>query len=199
MPEAVPDLDQLAAAEHDLLAGSQGHRGEQQRGGVVVDDVHASRGRYRAGQCGQGTSTAAGAATGHQIELDVGSATRGEHRVQRGLRQRRAAQVRVHDDTGGIDDGSQARRADRKCRHGVLGDLLRLDLPRARPLLGLGHNGFHQRAAEHALGLGEARIGEQHIGAGDTPSRVTHVGSPGLGGGGRESNPPATESAAQRF
>jgi hypothetical protein len=28
------------------------------------------------------------------------------------------------------------------------------------------NNGFHQCAAEHALGLGEARIGEQHIGAG---------------------------------
>ena len=85
MPEAVADLDQLAAADHDLLARGEGHGGEQQRGGVVVDDVHTARGGYRAGQRGQRTATAAGAAAGLQVELDVGGAAGRDHRVDRGL------------------------------------------------------------------------------------------------------------------
>ena len=84
-PESVADLDQLAPTDHDLLAGRQCHGGEQQRGGVVVDDVHAARGGNRHGQRGQRTATAAGAATGREVELDVCRPTGRHHRVDRGL------------------------------------------------------------------------------------------------------------------
>ena len=40
---------------------------------------------YRPGQRGQRTATAAGAAAGFQVELDVGGAAGGDHRVDRGL------------------------------------------------------------------------------------------------------------------
>ena len=199
MPEAVADLDQLAAADHDLLAGSQGHGGQQQGGGVVVDDVHAARGGYRAGQCGQRTSTAAGAATGLQVELDVCGAaavtTASTAACDSGARPRFVCTTTPV----ALMTGRRLDALTRQCGDGVLGDLLRLDLPRSRPLLGLGDNGFHQRAAEYALGLGEARVGEQHIGAGHAPSGIAHVRSREHGGGGRESNPPATGTAAQRF
>ena len=39
-PEAVPDLDQLAPADHDLPPGGQRGRGEHERGRVVVHHVH---------------------------------------------------------------------------------------------------------------------------------------------------------------
>ena len=84
-PEAVADLDQLATADHDLLAGGQRHRGQQQGSGVVVDDVHGARGRHRAGQCAQCTAAAAGATTRFQVELDIGSPAGGHHRVDGGL------------------------------------------------------------------------------------------------------------------
>ena len=41
-PEAVADLDHLAAADHDLAAGGQRGGGEDERGGAVVDREHAS-------------------------------------------------------------------------------------------------------------------------------------------------------------
>ena len=105
----------------------------------------------------------------------------------------------MHDDTGRIDDRPQARRAHRQCGDGVVGHLLRLDLAGARPLLRSGDNGFHQHAAELPLRFGQPRVGEQQVGARHAPSRVGHVRFQAHGGGGRESNPPATGPAAQRF
>ena len=203
-PEAVTDLDQLAAADHDLLTGCQRHRGEQERGCVVVDDVHAARRRDRAGQSRQRTAAAAGAAAGFQVEFDVGGAAGRHHRVDRALRQGRPTQIRVHHDAGGVDDRPKARRGARQCGDGVVGHLLRLDLTGPGPLLRLRHNGFHQCAAEHPFGLSEPRVSEENIGARHAPPRISHSRLPGdfgvnHGGGGRESNPPATGSAAQRF
>ena len=206
-PEAVADLDQLAAAHHDLLAGSQRHGGQQQGGGVVVDDMHVARGRYHVRQGGQRATAAAGAAPGFQVELDVGGAAGRHHRVDGGLRQRRAAEIRVHDDPGGVDHGPQARRADRQGGDGGVDDLLRrrsrrrvhapeLARQRISPLRGRAP-AQPRRAAGRRAGR---RCGARDVGVVmSDPQRTCGARKRKYGGGGRESNPPATGPAAQRF
>ncbi len=167
--------------------------------------MHAAGGRDRASQRSQRAPAAAGAPARCQVELDIRGAACGNDRIERGPRERRPAQVGVHHDAGGIDDGPQAGRGGGKCGDGVLGDALGLDLSGARPLLGVGDHGLHQCAAQHPLRFDQARIGEQDVGAGHPSpriSRLTHVtqsGPKGHGGGGRESNPPAAVSAVRRF
>ena len=80
----------------------------------------------------------------------------------------------MHEDARRVDHRPQARRAGRQRGDGGVGDLLRLDLAGARPLLRLRDNGFHERATQPPLRLGKPRVGEQHIGAGHGPSRVNH-------------------------
>ena len=180
-------------------AGSQGDGRGQQRGGVVVDDVYAARGGTARASAARAHPGRGGPVDRFQVELDVGRAAGGDHRVQRGSDS--GARPRLVCTTTPVAlmtgrrlaalSGSAATACSATCsgshRTG------------SGSLLGLSDNGFHQSATQHALGLGEARVGEQDIGPGHTPSRITHLRSRGHGGGGRESNPPATESAAQRF
>ena len=93
-PEAVADLDQLPARDDDLAAlGERGER-EQERGGVVVDDDR----RLGAGQPPQQRSEVVltrPARPAREVVLEVGVAADLGDPLERGLRQRRAAEVRV--------------------------------------------------------------------------------------------------------
>src|SRR5690606_40576199 len=51
--EAVADLDQLAAADDDLLSCGEGGGGQDERRGVVVDHVDGSGGGHGGGQRGE--------------------------------------------------------------------------------------------------------------------------------------------------
>ena len=104
---------------------------------------------HRRGQRGERAAAAPGPATGGQVELDVGGAAGGHHRVDGGRRQRRPAEVGVHDDAGRVDapaagsprsTAARRRRASATCSGAIS--------PGACPLLRLGDNGLHQRAAE---------------------------------------------------
>ena len=120
-PEAAPDLDELAAGDDDLASGTGERRGRQQgRGGAVVDRERRLRARELAQQAGD-VVLARGARPGGQVELEVRVALGGarEHLAGRS-RQRRAADVGVHDHAGCAQDPAQRGLEARPCpRHEV--------------------------------------------------------------------------------
>ena len=108
-PEAVADLDQLSAGDDHLPALRQGGDGEQDGGGVVVDDDR----RLRAGQLAQrgGEMVLPGAsASGLEVvfEVRIAGADLMDPR-QRRLRERGPTEVRVDDDSRGVEDTPQPR------------------------------------------------------------------------------------------
>ncbi len=101
--ERAADLDQLAARDDHLAAGREGGEGEHQRGRVVVDRER----RLGAGERGdqpRDARPAVAAAAGREIELEVaaGGDQPGEPAGDLG-RQRRAAEVGVQEDAGGVE------------------------------------------------------------------------------------------------
>ena len=109
--EAVADLDQLAARDDDLVPfRERGHR-EQHRGRVVVDDQRS----LGAGQAAQELGAVIlprTARTGPEVVLQVRvAARRVTDALERGRRQRRAPEVRVHDHPGGVQHPPQLRPA----------------------------------------------------------------------------------------
>ena len=107
--EAVADLDELAARDHDLAPARERCEREHERGRAVVD---ADR-RLRAGQLAHERRDVilprAAPARG-EVELEVRIAGRdGLHALERGLRERRAAEVRVQDDARGVEHRAQRR------------------------------------------------------------------------------------------
>jgi len=83
-PEAIPDLDQLAPADHDLPARGERGRGQHQRCRVVVHHRDGLRRGHRGGERGQGAAAAAAALARREVELHVGAARRGLQRVASG-------------------------------------------------------------------------------------------------------------------
>ena len=107
-PEAVADLDQLAARDDDLVTFRERSKREQHRRGVVVDDER----RLGAGQAAQQRSQVilAGAArAGGEVVLEVGKAADVGDSIERGPRQRCAAEVRVHEHTGRVEHAAERR------------------------------------------------------------------------------------------
>ena len=102
-PELPTDLDQLAARDEDLFPlGEGGHRQQECRG-AIVDHHGRVRARERGEKC-LGVAAALAATPGLPVHLDVGVGAGGARRCpSRALGQRRAPEVRVQDDTGGID------------------------------------------------------------------------------------------------
>ena len=101
------DFDQLAA-RHDHFAsfGDRGQR-EQHRGGIVVDDGGGLGAGERA-QLALDQRVAIAPAAAFQIEFEIDRrARRLRERLDRGLRQNRAAEVGMQHDAGSIDDGFQ--------------------------------------------------------------------------------------------
>ena len=108
-PEAVADLDQLASRDHDLAALRERGECEQDRRGVVVDDERS----LAAGQPVEDLrdvilARASGALV--KVVLEVRVAASGlNHPLERLLGERRAAEVRVDDDTCRVEHAPQAR------------------------------------------------------------------------------------------
>ncbi len=174
-PEAGADLDELAAADDDLPPGGESGRREDEGCRAVVDDEGRLRGRARGEQGRPGTGTPGGALTGREVELDVDIARRGDERLDGGRRERRAAEVGVDDDTGGVEHRSQARRRMQR-EHLLEGGrhLLRRDLAGARPVLRRVDGRADEGLAETRSGRLDGGPGEEEVGPGDGAARVGH-------------------------
>ena len=113
-PEAVADLDQLAARDEHLPILGQRREREHHRRGVVVHDQR----RLGAGQPPQDAGDVIlprAAAAGLQVVLEVRVAAPDLQRpFERGLRQRRPSEVRVHDHSCGIQRAPQRGRPGRR-------------------------------------------------------------------------------------
>ena len=107
--EPATDFDQLASRDHDLPAGCE--RGQNEHGGrgVVVHDD----GGFRAGEAAEqrfGVDVAPASLAAGDVILERGvSAGDFRHAIDRRGRERRAAQIRVDDHPGGVDDRLQRR------------------------------------------------------------------------------------------
>ena len=111
--EAVADLDQLAARDDHLAALGERAEREQHRGGVVVDDER-SLGAGQPAQDRRDVILPRAARAVAQVELEVRVAARDvDHLCERLLGERRAAEIRVHDHAGRVQDAPEVRRAHR--------------------------------------------------------------------------------------
>ena len=105
--EAVADLDQLAARDDDLAALRERGEREQHGGGVVVDDERG----LGAGQPPEELrevilARAALAALEVVLEVRVARADLDDAR-ERGVRERRAPEIRVHENAGRVEHAAQ--------------------------------------------------------------------------------------------
>ena len=116
-PESTTDLDGFSARDHDLLTGRHRRQHQKHRRGAVVHDQRRLRPGQRPQQPGD-LAHATAALVALPVDLQrhrVGG--RGAHRLG-GLRaHRRATEIGVDDDAGGIEDGSEARSL--QCADGV--------------------------------------------------------------------------------
>jgi hypothetical protein len=138
-PELAADLDQLTAGDQDFLAMSERLQGEEDGGGVVVDDQRVL-GAGEAPEEALHVAVARAAFLGGDVDLEIGVA--GGHRrqpFQREWTQDRAAEIGVEHHAGGVDQGAQGERA-------AMGAAL--DHPLRESLDGGGH-----AAAAHYLPL----------------------------------------------
>ena len=108
-PEAVADLEQLAAGDDHLASLGERRQREQHGGGVVVDGQRA----LRAGQPPEDRRDvilSRPARPGFEVVLEVRVAGGGvADTLDGGRRQRRPAQVRVHDHARRVQHAAQAR------------------------------------------------------------------------------------------
>ena len=106
-PSPISTISPRATTTSRPAAERTGDQGEGGR--AVVDDVDRRRRRAPQRRARPACARPRGAAaSGEQVELDVGGPGGGDHRVDGGLRERRAAEVGVDDDAGGVDDRSAA-------------------------------------------------------------------------------------------
>ena len=113
-PEAVADLDQLAAGDEYLAALRERGQGEHHGRRVVVDDECSLGARQPAQDC-RDVVLPRPARSGREVVLEVRVAAPDLKRAfERSLGQRRAAQVRVDDHAGRVERTPQARRPRRR-------------------------------------------------------------------------------------
>ena len=117
-PETVADLDQLAARDQDVAPLGERGQGEQHRSGVVVDDERG----FGSGQPAQdpGDVVLPGTAGPRaQVVLEVRVATADlAHPLEGRFGERSPAEVRVHDDPGGVEGPPEPRGS---CRAELVG------------------------------------------------------------------------------
>ena len=103
------DFDQLATRHHDFFAAGQTVDGDEDRGGVIVDDGR----RLRSGQIDEQLSrslfTSSPAAVGEVVFQIGGTAGDAGDGVDRRLRQQRAPEIGVEDRSRRVDDRLQLR------------------------------------------------------------------------------------------
>ena len=183
-PEAVADLDHLAARNDDLGAArrhGQRARDEGERGGTVVDDEGVGAGGEPLPQGRERAATAAGTLPGDDVELDVAVAGGQGHRVAGRRGEPGPADVRVEDDAGGVEDAAQARRcveARGELPQGGGADVGGVEGAASRGGLGRLDRGLDGLDAEGTGRLGELGGGEQGVGPGD---RAARIGGPTCG------------------
>ena len=150
-PESTADLDGFSARDHDLLSGRHRRQHQKHRRGAVVHDQRRLCPGQRAQQPGD-LAHAAAALIALRVDLQrhrVGC--RRAHRLG-GLRaHRRATEIGVDDDAGGIEDRREARPL--QCADGL--DDAPLDLRSVESFAG-------KKCLAHVLELGP-RGARQHI------------------------------------
>ncbi len=175
--EAVADLDELAAGQDELPTLCQGGGDEREGGGAVVDDDRRLGGRDGGQQRGDRALPARPAATGGQVELDVGGAAGRDHRLDGDRRQGRAAQVGVHQHAGGVEHRLQAARCRGERGEDGVDGVGRGDLAGPDPLLDPLDGVLDQGATQPGTRLGQPVVGQQGVGARHLPPRVRVSGA----------------------
>jgi hypothetical protein len=108
--KAVADFDQLAARDDDFTALCERGEREQHSRRVVVHDERGV-GAGQPPQDRRDVVLARAARSGREVVLEVRVATRRlPHVLERGVGERRAAEVRVDDDAGRVQHPPQRRR-----------------------------------------------------------------------------------------
>ncbi len=107
-PEAVADLDQLAAGNEHLAAFGECRQREHHRRRVVVDDERGL-GTGQPPQDRRHVILPRATCAGAEVVLEIRVAPRRlAHTRERFLCERRASQIRVDDHAGGVDDAPQS-------------------------------------------------------------------------------------------
>ncbi len=170
-PETVADLHHLAAADDDLAPGGERGGGQHERRRTVVDHVHATGRRDRAGQGGERRPPPAGPFPGRQVQLDVGVPAGRDDRVDRGRGERGPPEVGVQDDACRVEHGPQPARGPRQRRHRRVRDPSRVEVPRPRPLLGRADSVLDRPPPEPPGRGAQPRIRQDRVSTGNlTPS-----------------------------
>ena len=111
--EAAANLHQLAARDQHLSSARQCRQHQQRRSGAVVDDDR----RFGARDVAQqpfGVHVPSPSLAFGEVVLEVGvSGAERANPFQRRRGQRRASEIRVNDDAGGVDHGAQRLAAER--------------------------------------------------------------------------------------
>ena len=171
-PEPVAYLDQLAAADDDLPPGRQRRGRQYQRGGIVVDHVHRPGRRDRLRERVKHAGATPAALPRGQVELYVRAARRGRDRVTRGGRQRRPAEVGVHDHARRVDHRSERGSGRRQGGHRGVGDARRADGAGAGQFLCLRNRRLDQRPAQLLARRGQPGVGQHNVGSRHVTARV---------------------------
>ena len=107
-PEAVADLDQLAARDDDLATlGERGQREEDRRGVVVHDERRVRAGEPREEPSQMVLARSAGAALEVVLEIRVAGADLRDPRAG-GSGERRTSEVRMDEHAGGVQHSAKA-------------------------------------------------------------------------------------------
>jgi hypothetical protein len=176
-PEAVADLDELAARDDHVAAFRERREREEHRRRVVVDDER----RLRAGQPPEQAAEvvlARAAGAGLQVELEVRVAGADlRDAIERGRRQGRPAEVRVHEHAGRVQHAPQARRP----RGGELGERTLDEIARIAPgahvVTGDLDGRPHGRSRERVGLACEPLVAQQQVHGGQVAESRWHVRS----------------------
>ena len=132
-PETPANFDQFAARDYRLAAVGACVERKDQGGSAIVDDQRVFSARQLA-QESSAVHVPGSPRARLQVVLEVGRAAgRVQHRVDRALGERCAAEVGVQDDAGGVDDRPKRGELQRRC----------LGLDRDRPAIVIHGRGGH--------------------------------------------------------
>ena len=110
--EAVADFDELAARDEDFAVARERCENEEHGGGAIVDD-DSGFGAGEALEHTRGVDVALAARAGFEVVLEIRILRGGAAEFfDGGFGERRATEIGVQDDAGGVDDGLERLRED---------------------------------------------------------------------------------------